>query len=62
MNPAFVRLAENAWKFFAGSGMYGRETLVGYQKLIFTGSLRPAALSSALDFAGSYVYCLTLFA
>ena len=61
MKPAFVRLAEKAWKFFCGSGMYGRETLVGYQKLIFTGSFRPAALSSARDFAGLYGYCLTLF-
>jgi hypothetical protein len=52
LNPAFVRLAENAWKFLTGSGMYGRETPVGYQKSIFTGSVKPAALSSAFDFAG----------
>jgi hypothetical protein len=32
--------------------MYGRETPVGYQKLIFTGNFKPAALSSAYDFAG----------
>ena len=41
--------------------MYGRETLVGYQKLIFTGSFKPAALRSARDFAGLYGYCLTVF-
>jgi hypothetical protein len=32
--------------------MYGRETLVGYQKLIVTGSFSPADFSSALAFAG----------
>ena len=63
MNPAFVRLAEKAWKFFAGSGMYGRETLVGYQKLdLHAAACSPAALRSARDLAGLYGYCLTLFA
>jgi hypothetical protein len=41
--------------------MYGRETSVGYQNVIFTGSFKPAALSSAFDFAGLYGYCLTVF-
>ena len=42
LKPDFSRLAANAWKFRGGSGMYGRETLVGYQNSTGTGSVRPA--------------------
>ena len=38
LNPDFSRLAPNASAFCFGSGMYGRETLVGYQNSIGTGS------------------------
>jgi hypothetical protein len=41
--------------------MYGRETLVGHQKSIFTGGVRPACFRSAIDFAGSYLYSGTPF-
>ena len=42
LEARLLRLAANASKFRFGSGMYGRETLVGYQK-----STLPAACSSA---------------
>ena len=35
--------------------MYGRETPVGHQNSILTGSVSPACLRSAIDFAGSYL-------
>src|SRR5205814_5722560 len=61
LKPEFSRLAENASKFRFGSGMYGRETPVGYQKSSLTGSVSPACLSSAFALFGSYVYFGTLF-
>src|SRR6476659_10303969 len=60
-NPALSRSAENAWKLFAGFGMYGRDTLVGYQKSTLTGSFRPACWSSCLDLSGLYGYAGTPF-
>jgi len=50
---SYPRAAWNAWKFRCGSGMYGRETFVGYQKSIFTGSCRPACCRSCFALAGS---------
>ena len=41
--------------------MDGRDTVVGYQTSIGTGSLRPAEWSSALALAGLYGYFGTLF-
>ena len=48
LKPDCSRLAANASAFRCGSGMYGRETLVGYQKSIGTGSVRPAGCRSCL--------------
>src|SRR5258708_1979653 len=56
LNPDFSRLAPNASAFDFGSGMYGRETLVGYQKSTATGSVSPACWRSAFALAGSYGY------
>ena len=38
LKPEFSRLAANASKFRFGSGMYGRETPVGYQKSTLHGT------------------------
>ena len=54
LKPDLLRLAPNASAFCCGSGMYGRETLVGYQKSTATGSVRPACWSSCFAFAGLY--------
>ena len=48
MKPDFSRLAPNASKFRFGSGMYGRETLVGYQKSIGTGRRQAGLLEQLL--------------
>ena len=44
-----------------GSGMYGRETDVGYQKSTLTGSVKPAARRSDFALFGLYGYFGTLF-
>ena len=49
----------NASKFRFGSGMYGRETSLGYQNSIGTGSESPACWSSCLALSGSYGYSVT---
>src|SRR6266576_6783229 len=59
--PEFSRLAANASKFRFGSGMYGRETPVGYQKSTLHGTWQLEEFNSAFAFAGSYGYCCTLF-
>src|SRR5438093_13542109 len=56
LKPDFSRLAENASKFRCGSGMYGRETPVGYQKSSVTGTVRPACWSSCFALFGSNGY------
>jgi len=53
LNPDFSRLAAKASKFRCGSGMYGRDTFVGYQKSSSTGSLKPAFVRMSLALAGS---------
>src|SRR2546425_11321309 len=60
-NPELSRLAWNASKFRFGSGMYGRETFVGYQKSILHGTWQLEELSSCLAFVGLYGYFGTLF-
>src|SRR3954466_4206171 len=59
LKPDFSRLAENASKLRCGSGMYGRETPVGYQKSSVTGSVIPACCSSAFALSGLYGYLST---
>src|SRR3989440_8421623 len=59
--PELFRLAANAWKFRAGSGMYGRETAVGYQKSTLHGTWQLEELSRAFALAGLYEYFGTLF-
>src|SRR5919201_2088755 len=60
-NPDLSRLAENASKFRFGSGMYGRETFVGYQKSILHGTWQLDELSSCFAFDGLNGYFVTLF-
>ena len=62
LKPDLFRLAANAWKFRAGSGMYGRDTSVGYQNSTSTGSVRPACCRSCFALAGLYGYFVTSFA
>src|SRR5205814_5676002 len=61
LKPEFSRLAENASKFRFGSGMYGRETPVGYQKSTLHGTWQLDELSSVRALAGSNEYFGTLF-
>src|SRR5947208_12197932 len=61
LKPEFSRLAANASKFRFGSGMYGRDTLVGYQKSTLHGTWQLDEFSSAFAFVGLYVYFGTLF-
>src|SRR6478672_1101889 len=61
LKPEFSRLAANASKFRFGSGMYGRETAVGYQKSILHGTWQLDEFSSSFAFVGLYVYFGTLF-
>ena len=49
-NPAVVRLAWKTSKFLFGSGMYGRDTLDGYQKSTWHGTWHGDEFRSALDF------------
>ena len=44
-----------------GSGMYGRETAVGYQKSTVQGTLQLDEFSSSFAFVGLYGYFCTLF-
>src|SRR2546430_7416628 len=48
--PELFRLAWNASKFRFGSGMYGRETAVGYQKSILHGTWQLDEFSSCFFF------------
>src|SRR4029450_4747867 len=59
-NPDCSRLALKAWKFKFGLGMYGRDTFVGHQNSILTGSDSPALRRSALAWFGLYGYFVTL--
>src|SRR6476660_6504622 len=61
LKPEFSRLAANASKFRFGSGMYGRETAVGYQKSILHGTWQLDEFKSCFAFVGLYGYFLTLF-
>src|SRR6266516_2941551 len=61
LKPEFSRLAAKASKFRFGSGMYGRETPVGYQKSTLHGTWQLDELSSSFAFVGLYGYCVTLF-
>src|ERR687888_1621294 len=59
LKPEFSRLAENASKLRFGSGMYGRDTFVGYQKSILHGTWQLDELSSAFAFVGLNGYFVT---
>src|SRR2546421_9637139 len=59
--PELFRLAWNASKLRFGSGMYGRETLVGYQKSILHGTWQLDELSNCFALVGLYEYFCTLF-
>src|SRR5712691_11697360 len=59
--PELLRLAANASKFRFGSGMYGRDTFVGYQKSILHGTWQLDELRSCFALFGSYLYFGTLF-
>src|SRR2546430_1634450 len=61
LKPEFSRLAANASKFRFGSGMYGRETPVGYQKSTLQGTWQLDELSSCFAFVGLYGYFGTFF-
>src|SRR5919199_69367 len=61
LKPDFSRLAEKASKFAFGSGMYGRDTFVGYQKSTRHGTWQLDELSSDFALSGLYGYFGTLF-
>src|ERR671934_368427 len=61
LKPDFSRLAANASKFRFGSGMYGRDTPVGYQKSTLQGTWQLDEFSSCFAFVGLYEYFGTLF-
>jgi hypothetical protein len=50
--PEFSRLAESPWKFRTGSGMYGLDTAVGYQKSIWHGTWQLDEFRSCFAFVG----------
>src|SRR6266508_1325099 len=61
LKPELSRLAANASKLRFGSGMYGRETPVGYQKSTLHGTWQLDEFKSNLARSGLYVYFGTLF-
>ena len=61
LKPESLRLAAKPSKFRFGSGMYGRETSVGYQKSILHGTLQADELRSAFALVGLYAYFGTFF-